>query len=134
MTNKAGTAPNTTYGYGKLDVFKAASSTFACAPVDRKTFQYDASTFPNLDTAAGITTQRIAVRFSPDISGKAAGVYYQVGSGSKAPLVVELRANNSGNPGTLLGTVNVPDTNTSRTTWKSRSRSRTGRMFSRTRC
>lgn len=109
MTELPGATPNTTYGYGKLDVFKAASSTFACAPVDRKTYQYDASTFTNQDDAITNTTQRIAVRFTPDINGKAAGVYFHP-SMSKAPLILEVRNNNSGVPGALLGTLNVPDT------------------------
>jgi len=109
MTELPGATPNTTYGYGKLDVFKAASSTFACAPVDRKTYQYDASTFTNQDDAITNTTQRIAVRFTPDINGKAAGVYFHP-SMSKAPLILEIRNDNSGVPGALLGTINVPDT------------------------
>lgn len=116
LTELPGATPNTTYGYGKLDIFKAASSTFACAPVDRKTYQYDAHTLTNEDAGFTETTQRIAVRFSPLISGKAAGAYFHV-SGSKTSLVMEVRANNSGVPGTLLGTLNLPDTSIALFTW-----------------
>lgn len=109
MTEQPGATPNAIYGYGKLDVFKAASSSFACAPVDRKTYQYDASTITNQDDVATVATQRIAVRFTPNISGKAAGAYFHP-STSKTSLVLEVRDNNSGVPGALLGTINVPDT------------------------
>jgi hypothetical protein len=109
MTELPGGTPNTTYGYGKLDVFKAAASAFTCAPVDRKTYQYDASMITNQDDGVTQTTQRIAVRFTPDISGKAAGAYFH-SSGSKTSLIMEVRNNNSGVPGALLGTINVPDT------------------------
>lgn len=116
MTELPGATPNTTYGYGKLDVFKAASSSFACAPVDRKTYQYDASMITNQDDGVTETTQRIAVRFAPGISGKAAGAYFHP-SGSKTSLIMEVRENNSGFPGTLLGTINVPDTSIALYTW-----------------
>jgi minor extracellular serine protease Vpr len=118
MTELPGVTPNTTYGYGKLDIFKAASSTFACAPVDRVTYQYDASTFPNQDVTVGpFTTQRIAVRFTPNINGKAAGAYFHSGSFSKAPLVMEVRADNSGIPGALLGSMDIADTSILMATW-----------------
>jgi subtilisin family serine protease len=116
MTELPGVTPNTTYGYGKLDVFKAASSGFACAPVDRKTYQYDASTINNQDLGVTQTTQRIAVRFTPAISGKAAGAYFHP-STSKTSLIMEVRENNSGIPGALLGTVNLPDTSIALYTW-----------------
>ncbi|MCS3797411.1 S8 family peptidase [Niastella sp. OAS944] len=116
MTAQPGATPNTTYGYGKLDIFKAASSTFTCAPVDRKTYQYDASTITNQDLSVTLNTQRVAVRITPDISGKVAGAYYHP-SFTKAPIVVEVRANNSGTPGALLGSMNVADTALSLYTW-----------------
>jgi minor extracellular serine protease Vpr len=116
MTGLPGATPNTTYGYGKLDVFKAASSAFACAPVDRKTYQYDASMITSQDDGVLESTQRIAVRFTPDVSGKAAGAYFH-SSGSKTSLILEVRNNNSGVPGALLGTINVPDTSINLFTW-----------------
>lgn len=116
MTEQPGATPNAIYGYGKLDVFKAASSSFACAPVDRKTYQYDASTITSQDGSVTHTTQRVAVRFTPDINGTMGGAYFHPHV-SKAPLILEVRDNNSGVPGALLGTVNVPDTSIQLYTW-----------------
>lgn len=117
MTELPGGTPNNTYGYGKLDIFKAVSSTFACAPVNRVTYQYDASAFPNQEASVGgLTTQRFAVRFTPNTNGKAAGAYFHSGT-SKAQMVLEVRANTSGSPGALLGTLNIPDTSIASSTW-----------------
>ncbi|MEO8412940.1 MAG: S8 family peptidase [Ginsengibacter sp.] len=116
MTELNGPTPNTTWGHGKLDVFKAASALFNCGPSDRKTYKYDSSTRSGLEIGFSVTTQRIGVRFTPDITGKLGGVYYQT-SGLATDLVFEIRANNAGVPGTLLGTLNVKDSLLQKFSW-----------------
>lgn len=106
MTELPGATPNSTWGYGKLDVFKAASSLFNCLPADRKTYQYDFSTRNSEEAGTTFSTERIAVRFTPDITGKLGGVFFQTSLTSTA-LFVEVRASNAGNPGSLLGTINL---------------------------
>ena len=107
LTEIPGASPNSTYGSGKLDVFKAAATAFTCAPPDRKTYQYDYSQANSSDAGVSFTTQRIAVKVTPDISGKVAGIYYHP-STTNADLIAEIRTNNAGTPGDLLGMVNVP--------------------------
>lgn len=116
MTELPGPTPNSTWGYGKLDVFRAASALFNCTPADRKTFKYDSSTRNSEQTGFRLTTERVAVRFTPNISGKLGGVYCQT-VGSATGLVVEIRTNNSGNPGTLLGTMAIPSVVVSKYSW-----------------
>lgn len=106
MTELPGATPNNTWGYGKLDVFKAASSLFNCGPAERKIFKYDSSTRNGEQTGYRLTAERVGVRFSPDISGKLGGIYYQT-VGSATSVIAEIRASNSGNPGALLGTLTI---------------------------
>lgn len=106
MTELTGATPNATWGYGKLDIYKAASSLFNCLPANRKTYQYDASTRNSEESGNTFTTERIGVRFTPDITGKLGGVYFHTSQTSTA-LFIEIRTSNGGNPGTLLGTLNL---------------------------
>ncbi|QGW29243.1 S8 family serine peptidase [Phnomibacter ginsenosidimutans] len=108
-----GTVPNTTWGYGRVDAFKALASSFTCA-VDRKTYAYDNPYTSAQDASVALTTQRVAVRFTPDLTGKLGGLFYHTvsnagagGTFSLTSLTAEIRSNNAGNPGTLLGTVNI---------------------------
>lgn len=107
QTELPGATPNTTWGSGKTDVFKAVSSLFNCSPVSRKTYQYDNSNrYSQFFAYYPASTQRLAVRFTPDVSGKLGGVFfyaYPVMTG----LTLEVRASNSSSPGTLLGTLNI---------------------------
>ncbi|OQP56885.1 hypothetical protein A3860_09895 [Niastella vici] len=109
ITNAAGAMPNTTWGYGRLDIYKAAGAVFNCSPVNRRTYQYDAPNLTSEDAGITLTTQRIAVRFTPDISGRMAGAYYHP-STTKTALVLEVRADSAGRPNALLGKVALPDT------------------------
>ena len=116
QTELPGATPNTTWGNGKIDVFKAASSLFNCSPVTRKTYQYDNSNrYSQFFAYYPASTQRLAVRFTPDASGKLGGVYfyaYPIMTG----LQLEVRANNGGVPGTLLGTLNIDSSSVIRAT------------------
>ncbi len=109
QTESTGATPNTTWGYGKLDVFKAAATLANCSTPDWKLYKYDNSNHSSLDNGTTLTTDRVAVRFTPDISGQLGGAYYHT-STTKTSLIMEVRSNNAGVPGTLLGTVNLPDT------------------------
>jgi minor extracellular serine protease Vpr len=116
MTELAGPTPNTTWGYGKLDVFKAASLLFNCGPAERRTYKYDSSTRNSEQTGFKRTTERIGVRFTPDISGKLGGVYYQT-LGLSTGIIIEIRSSDAGNPGALLGTLSVPSNLIQRYSW-----------------
>lgn len=106
-------SPNSTWGYGRLDVYKAASSLFNCVPANHKSYQYDNAPATSNDAAYGLTSERMAVRFSPDISGKLGGVFFHT-SFTIANLVIEVRASNAGVPGNLLGFLNIDSVNLSK--------------------
>ncbi|GEO08592.1 hypothetical protein SAE01_10880 [Segetibacter aerophilus] len=116
MTELTGPTPNPTWGYGKLDVFKAASLLFNCGPAERRTYKYDSSTRNSEQTGFKRTTERIGVRFSPDISGKLGGVYYQT-LGFSTSIIIEIRSSNAGNPGSLLGTLSIPSNLIQKYSW-----------------
>jgi subtilisin family serine protease len=116
LTELTGPTPNTTWGHGRLDVFKAASLLFNCSRAERKTYAYDAPTRNAQESGTTFTTQRIAVRFTPDISGKLGGIFFHT-SLTATGLVAEVRTNNGGNPGTLLGSLNIPGNQVARYTW-----------------
>jgi minor extracellular serine protease Vpr len=116
ITAAAGPMPNTTWGYGRLDIYKAAGAVFNCSPVNRKTYQYDAPNITSQDAGITLTTQRVAVRFTPDLSGLMAGAYYHP-STTKTALVLEVRSDSAGWPGALLGKMPLPDTLVGNFSW-----------------
>lgn len=116
ITELASPTPNNAWGYGKLDVYKAAALLFNCGPAERRTYKYDSSTRNSEQTGFRRTTERLGVRFTPDISGKLGGVYYQT-LGFGTSMIVEVRTSNSGSPGTLLGTLGVPTNLVQKYSW-----------------
>ncbi|WP_205511234.1 S8 family peptidase [Longitalea arenae] len=116
LTEAAGPTPNTTWGYGRLDIYRAVGAAFNCSPVNRKTYQYDASNLTSEDAGVTLSIQRIAVRFTPDISGRLGGAYYHT-SITKTALALEVRADSAGVPGALLAKLSLPDTSVSAYSW-----------------
>ncbi len=115
FTELPGTTPNSTWGYGKADVFKAASALFNCAPSDRKTYRYDSSLRLLQYASLAASSQQVAVRFTPDISGKLGGAYLFT-IPFRTNLFLEVRTNNAGRPGNLLGTINIDSNSIVKTT------------------
>ena len=109
-TEAPGATPNNRWGYGKLDVYRAASSVYNCLPADRRTYAYDNMPFTSAQNGGVLlSNQQVAIRTTPDMSGKIAGAYYYTAAtATVTDLVMEVRANNAGVPGTLLGTMNIP--------------------------
>lgn len=105
-TEAPGATPNATWGYGKLDVYKAASSLFGCTPTTRNEYFYDGfTTLTTNEANVSLPSYWAAVRYTPTTTGKVGGAYLFVSSAtSLTSLTVEVRDNNSGTPGTLLGT------------------------------
>jgi subtilisin family serine protease len=99
--------PNSTWGYGKLDIVEAvARSLNAGATIVRKTFAYDAPGTSSTTPIAGVA--KFAVRVSPDVGGRLSGIQVNVTSNSNGivgsgTMVCEVYSSNSGQPGTLLG-------------------------------
>lgn len=103
-----GSAPNMTWGYGKLDVLQAmAKQLSGSAPLTRYVLAYDGSQLAGYTWLTG--PKKIAVRVTPTASGRLTGFVLHTldqdyipirGSGS---LVCEVYSDNGGVPGTRLG-------------------------------
>ncbi len=109
-TEAPGATPNATWGYGKLDVFKAASSLFGCTPAIRNEYIYDGFTpLTTGEANVGLNTAWAAVRYTTSAAGKVGGAYIFISSATSfTSLTVEVRNNNSGVPGTVLGSKVLP--------------------------
>ncbi len=107
QTEAVGITPNTVWGYGRLNVFRAASSFFNCGIPDFRTYRYDRSQLSSQDNGVTLGLEQIAVRFTPDVTGKLGGIYFHP-STTKADVIIEIRANNAGVPGAVLGTISLP--------------------------
>lgn len=111
-----GAVPNTTWGYGKADVFKAASEMFNCSPGLRKMYQYDNSATQVNEASLGLTSERVAVRFTTDMGGNLAGFFLHSHT-TFTDLVAEVRNTSGVNPGTLIQTLNIPASSIDINSW-----------------
>jgi minor extracellular serine protease Vpr len=109
-----GAVPNSQYGYGKMDVLKAAVKAISpTATVQRTTYNYDADNANVIYQPYLTGTTKYAVRFTPSLSGALTGMQANIttavnrpiqGSG---PLICEVWTNTVGSlggiPGSKLG-------------------------------
>jgi minor extracellular serine protease Vpr len=104
-----GSTWNATWGYGKLDILEAvARNSSPSASITRRIFSYDLS---SANTTVRLTgAGKLAVRFTPDVSGRLTGMLVNattinnrpiVGNG---PLLCDVYADSNGIPGRKLGT------------------------------
>jgi hypothetical protein len=107
-----GVVPNTLYGYGKLDILKAAAKAYnPLASVQRQTIAYDVDGANQVYQMTGAT--KYAVRFTPTISGQISGMQANITTASNrpiqgtGPIVCEVWSSTNGSlsgiPGTKLG-------------------------------
>jgi subtilisin family serine protease len=113
-----GTTDNATWGSGKIDVFKAASSFSYCQPLARTTYKYEQPYTSTTNYSYDLSGKRAAIRFTATESGILAGVYIKtVRNQSLSALSIEIRATVGGNPTTLLGTTSVQTSAVAKNTW-----------------
>ncbi len=113
-----GASTNATWGSGKIDVFKAASSLLFCKPSTRITYSYDSSTTNANNSTLSLSAAKVATRFTPTINGKLGGVYFKTGTTvTLTSFTIEVRTNSSNTPGTLLGSMSVTPSSVSRFSW-----------------
>lgn len=109
---------NSIWGYGKIDVFKAASSFFQCQPLSRVVYNYEQPYGSSENFSFDFSGQRTALKFTNTIAGNLGGVFVKtIRNLTLSSLQVEVRSNNAGVPGTLLGTQTVTPTLVAKNTW-----------------
>ena len=113
-----GLTDNNTWGSGKIDVFKAASSFSYCQPLSRTTYNYEQPYGSSGNYSYDISSKRAAIRFTATSSGNLAGVYLKtLQNQTLTSLSIEVRTNNSGIPGTLLGSLEVNPSKMAKNSW-----------------
>lgn len=113
-----GTADNATWGSGKIDVFRAASSFSYCQPLSRTTYNYEQAYGSTANPSSIINSNRAAIRFSPTSSGLLGGVYFRTGTTANLnSFTIELRANNAGMPGTIIGSLAITSSKIAKNSW-----------------
>jgi len=119
-TKDALTGPidNPTWGSGKIDVFKAASSFSYCQPLIRTTYKYDQPYRSDSNYTNNLAGKRAGIRFTATSNGLLEGVFFKtVQNQTLTSLSIEVRTNNSGVPGTLLGTLVVDPSKIAKNSW-----------------
>lgn len=113
-----GSTDNNTWGSGKIDVFKAASSFSYCQPLTRTTYNYEQAYTSATNYSYDLSSKRAAIRFTATSSGNLGGVYLKtVRTQTLTNLTIEVRATNAGIPGTLLGSIAVNPNKIVKNTW-----------------
>ncbi|WP_310595915.1 S8 family serine peptidase [Flavobacterium sp.] len=113
-----GSTDNNTWGSGKIDVFKAASSFSYCQPLARTTYNYEQAYTSATNYSYDLSSKRAAIRFTATSSGNLGGVYLKtVRTQTLTNLTIEVRATNAGIPGTLLGSIVVNPNKIVKNTW-----------------
>lgn len=103
-----GTVPNTRWGYGKLDIYKAVANELGCVTSEFETINYDTQLYQQSSVGNYYFDNFIfAVRYTPTKIGKLGGVSFMTGSSiaGDVPFTIEIRKiDASGNPGALIAT------------------------------
>jgi len=103
-TYTGGSLPDYGWGYGKLDIFKAAAKLQdSGTTLDREILAYDGWSSTNV-ISVGVNV-KMAVKFTPAISGNVTGVFIHphVGYTMTGPLYIEVWSDNGGLPNAKLG-------------------------------
>jgi subtilisin family serine protease len=103
-----GSVWNATWGVGKMDVLEAVARYFTPgATITRKIFAYDLS---SSNTTVRLTgSAKLALRFSPDVSGRLTGMLVNATTINNRPIIgegplkCEIYTSNAGEPGAKLG-------------------------------
>ncbi len=112
-TYTGGSLPDYEWGYGKLDIFKAAAKLQdSGTTLDREILAYD--TWSGDASQAVLVNEKIATRFTPSLSGKVTGFFYHPSTTVTitGPMYAEIWSDNGGLPNAKLGstvTINQND-------------------------
>ena len=109
---------NSTWGNGRIDVFRAASSFTECQPLSRVIYNYEQPYTSLENFSFDFSGQKVALKFTTTINGNLGGFFLKtVRNQTLTTLNVEVRSNNSGVPGNILGSKAVTPTMIAKNTW-----------------
>ena len=113
-----GTTDSPTWGSGKVDVFKAASSFSYCQPLERTTYNYEQSYGSSTNYSYSLSSKRAALRFTATSNGQLGGVYFKtVRNQTLSQCTIEVRTVTAANPGTVLGSYAVTPSYIAKNSW-----------------
>ncbi len=113
-----GTTDNNIWGSGKIDVFRAASTFSYCQPLARTTYNYEQAYGSTTNYSYSLSSKRAALRFTATADGNLGGVYFKTTTSvTLTSFTIELRTNNAGIPGTLIGSLPITTSKISKNTW-----------------
>ncbi|WP_241309621.1 S8/S53 family peptidase [Chryseobacterium arthrosphaerae] len=118
-----GAVPNTRWGYGKLDIYKAVTDELGCVKSDFEIVTYDEPyIIANTESNYYFDNMALAVRYNPTLTGKLGGFSFLTGTTipSDIPVDIQIRkVNANGDPGDIIATKTVTSwlNDTQKFTW-----------------
>ena len=112
MDGATGTVPNTRWGSGKLDIYKAVTDELGCVKSNFETVTYDEPyIIANTESNSYFDNLALAVRYTPTLTGKLGGFSFSTGTATiPSDMAVDIqirKVNANGDPGDIIATKTV---------------------------
>ncbi|KMQ67039.1 hypothetical protein ACM39_14690 [Chryseobacterium sp. FH2] len=107
-----GTIPNSRWGYGKLDIYKAVTDELGCVKSNFETVTYDEPfVIANTEANSYFENTALAVRYTPTLTGRLGAVSFATGTtvipNDMAVNIQVRKVDANGNPGDIVATKTV---------------------------
>ncbi|MFZ4930345.1 S8/S53 family peptidase [Chryseobacterium sp. Mn2064] len=112
MDGATGTVPNTRWGSGKLDIYKAVTDELGCVKSNFEIVTYDEPfIIANTESNTYFDNTALAVRYTPTLTGKLGGFSFSTGTTAiPSDMAVDIqirKVNANGDPGDIIATKTV---------------------------